>query len=360
MPDTSPRLALPYLLPSQAQKHVTHNEALQLLDVVVQLTVQALDAITPPGAPEIGDTHGLGIGATGAWAGQDGMLASWDGTSWRFVAPLEGWRAWDVSAGQLRIMSGGSWTLPVGETQNLEGVGINATSDATARLAVSAPETLLTHEGADHRLKLNKAAPGDTGSLLFQTGWSGRAEVGLTGSDDLSFKTSADGSTWNTSMALRHSDGMVEIAEAEIGGGLFLGGTAAINRLGHYEADKFNPMLIDMSGNSVSLAPKMIPYVRVGKLVIVFFNFLSNLDTTGLVPTDDVAVTLPFACGEHSFSSVEVKEAVNLPGPFHWYAPSGQAYALIRSIPSNSRLKVNDLTSGVSDIVGGTLAINLA
>ena len=31
MPDITPNLALPFILPSQAQKHVTHNEALQQL-----------------------------------------------------------------------------------------------------------------------------------------------------------------------------------------------------------------------------------------------------------------------------------------------------------------------------------------
>ena len=54
MPDTSPNLVLPYLMPSQAQKHVTHNEALQLLDAVVQLTVEAFGATTPPASPAAG------------------------------------------------------------------------------------------------------------------------------------------------------------------------------------------------------------------------------------------------------------------------------------------------------------------
>lgn len=30
--DSSPNLQLPYIMPSQAQKHVTHNEALRTLD----------------------------------------------------------------------------------------------------------------------------------------------------------------------------------------------------------------------------------------------------------------------------------------------------------------------------------------
>lgn len=54
MPDSSAILALPYLQPSQAQKHVTHNEALRLLDVLVQLSVAGFGAETPPAAPEAG------------------------------------------------------------------------------------------------------------------------------------------------------------------------------------------------------------------------------------------------------------------------------------------------------------------
>ena len=39
MADISPHLLLPYILAAQAQKHVTHNEAIRLLDAVVQLSV---------------------------------------------------------------------------------------------------------------------------------------------------------------------------------------------------------------------------------------------------------------------------------------------------------------------------------
>jgi hypothetical protein len=39
MSDATTRLLLPYILAAQAQKHVTHNEALQILDGLVQLSV---------------------------------------------------------------------------------------------------------------------------------------------------------------------------------------------------------------------------------------------------------------------------------------------------------------------------------
>ncbi|SFM79660.1 hypothetical protein [Shimia aestuarii] len=114
-----------------------------------------------------------------------------------------------------------------------------------------------------------------------------------------------------------------------------------------------------MSGHSVSLVPKNIPYIRIGDQVSLFFNFMSNLDTTGLVANDEVAISLPFVNGAHSFSSVELGGPVGKPGPYHWYATGGQAYARIRSLSTHSTLTVSDLTSGSTDIVGGTLAISL-
>lgn len=211
MPDTSPILDLPYLLPSQAQKHVTHNEALSQLDMLVQLVVETFDATVPPVGPAEGETHALGTGASGAWAGHDGELASWSGGAWRFIALQEGWRGFGRSTGELRIYRGGTWQLVRGETQNLDLLGVNASADATNRLAVSSPATLLSHEGAGHQLKINKAADTDTASLLFQTGWSGRAEMGLAGSDAFSIKVSADGAAWFTALTTDPATGYLGV-----------------------------------------------------------------------------------------------------------------------------------------------------
>lgn len=200
MPDSSPRLELPYLLPSQAQKHVTHNEALARLDTLVQLTVQALDAESPPAEPQAGQVFGLGPAPVSDWAGQEGRLAVWDGVAWGFVSPAEGWRAFDLTAGRLMAFSGGAWVPVAPAPQDLAGVGIGTTSDPVNRLAVAADATLFTHDGSDHRLKINKAAAGDTASLLFQSGWTGHAEIGLAGDTALSVKVSADGQSWTEAM----------------------------------------------------------------------------------------------------------------------------------------------------------------
>jgi len=52
----SPNLKLPYLAPAQAQKHVTHNEALRQLDAIVQLSVNTI-AGDAPAAPDEGERY---------------------------------------------------------------------------------------------------------------------------------------------------------------------------------------------------------------------------------------------------------------------------------------------------------------
>lgn len=215
MPDASPRLALPLIAPAQAQKHVTHNEALMRLDTIAQLCVEQFGAVAPPPVPAQGAVYALGDGAQGAWAGQDGMLATWLDAGWRFIQPGAGWRAWGKAAGELRIHDGTSWVpMPGGGTgpallENLEGVGIAATPDAVNRLAVAAEATLLSHAGAGHQLKINKAGPAETASLLFQSGWAGRAEMGLAGTDGFAVKVSADGALWHTALEVDPATGQV-------------------------------------------------------------------------------------------------------------------------------------------------------
>lgn len=57
MSEESARLRIPYLAASQAQKHVTHNEALTLLDTLVQASVIDKDLTTPPISPAEGDCY---------------------------------------------------------------------------------------------------------------------------------------------------------------------------------------------------------------------------------------------------------------------------------------------------------------
>ncbi|GAW37124.1 hypothetical protein RA2_04199 [Roseovarius sp. A-2] len=209
MQDQSSILSLPLIQPSQAQKHVTHNEALRILDVLVQLAVIDRDRTSPPDDPAPGDRHIVGTGATGAWSGADLRIAIWEEGGWGFLDPRPGWRAEVLSEARGLVFDGTAWVVRLPELDNLPGLGLNTSADATNRLAVASPATLLTHEGAGHQLKVNKAISTDTASLLFQTGFSGRAEMGTAGNDDWSIKVSPDGITWTEALRVAAASGRV-------------------------------------------------------------------------------------------------------------------------------------------------------
>ncbi|MCZ4352272.1 hypothetical protein O4H61_07055 [Roseovarius aestuarii] len=85
---------------------------------------------------------------------------------------------------------------------NLDGVGINTTADGTNKLAIASEASLFSHDGAGHQIKVNKASTADTAALLFQTNWSGRAEMGLTGQNEFTVKVSDDGSVWTEALRI--------------------------------------------------------------------------------------------------------------------------------------------------------------
>ena len=102
-------LLLPYIEASQAQKHVTHNEALRLLDGMVQLSVKDRGLTAPPGSPVEGSRYIVAAGATGMWSGWDGDVALYaDGAWWRLFART-GWVAWVEDEVVLVVRTGASW-----------------------------------------------------------------------------------------------------------------------------------------------------------------------------------------------------------------------------------------------------------
>lgn len=210
--DLSPILALPLLQPSQAQKHVTHNEALRLLDIMVQLAVTSRSLTTPPPEPMPGDRYIPAAGALGAWAGQAGRIAFYEQDLWSFAPPHPGWQAWIEDEGTHAVFADGLWQSAADRPEHYTRLGVNTASDPVNRLAVAPEASLLTHTGQGHQVKINKASEGDTASLLFQTDWSGRAEIGTAGSDAFAIKVSPDGSSWTTALTIAPATGRMTAA----------------------------------------------------------------------------------------------------------------------------------------------------
>jgi len=223
---STPNLALPYIDAAQSQKHVTHNAALAELDAIVQLSVKQSGALAPPAAPNAGDRYLVGVGATGAFAGQDGAVAAFIDGAWIFAAPKSGWRCYVESAGELLIFANGAWA-DVGSSihalQNLSGLGVGTSADATNAFAAKLNAALFTArsiaEGGagDMRLTLNKSATANTLSLMFQDNYSGRAEAGLCADDHFHIKVSPDGAAWREAINIDPASGIVSFPSGASG-----------------------------------------------------------------------------------------------------------------------------------------------
>lgn len=109
MADTTPRFALPFILPGQAQKEHFHNEALVRIDLALNPAVEGPPAAAPPPDPAPGQCWIVAAAAGGGWEGRDGMLAMWSESGWRFVAPSPGMSAWDKAGAVPLLWDGTGW-----------------------------------------------------------------------------------------------------------------------------------------------------------------------------------------------------------------------------------------------------------
>lgn len=211
--EQTPNLKLPYILPSQAQKHITHNEALRLLDAMVHLSVRSRSQTDAPAAPSEGERYIISAVATGQWAGKDHLVASCIDGGWLFVPPAKGWLAYIEDEDNLAVYDGVEWkgvsSVPTSLTLSL--LGVQATADAVNRFAISSEASLFNNAGAGHQIKVNKQSAGDTASLLFQSNWTGHAEMGLNGDNHFSIKVGDENHNWREAVKVDHSTGNVAI-----------------------------------------------------------------------------------------------------------------------------------------------------
>jgi hypothetical protein len=231
----TPRLSLPLLAAGQAQKHVTHNDALTRLDALIHLVVDSRTQAAPPATPTELSAYIVPDGGSGAFAGRTDQVALYEDGGWTFLTPRAGWQAWVADDGEHNLWTGTEWRRdsPL-SSLGASLWGVNGTADATTRFVVQAQASLFNHAGAGHQVKLNKAAVGNTASLLFQNGYSGRAEIGLAGDDDLHLKVSADGSGWAEAMVVDRATGEVALPATPWAGGqnLLVNGDMQINQRG--------------------------------------------------------------------------------------------------------------------------------
>ena len=226
---TSPNLNLSYVQPQQAQKHVTVNESFRRLDALVQLTAASATTSTPPADPQNGAIYLLPVNAgaagDGPWAVMAPFaIAAYQDGAWIEIAPKIGLRAWVADESAMRVFDGAAWTVfqagdgssgPQSDGSFTE-LGVNASPDSVNRFSVKSDAMLLSHDDVtpgtgDARHVINKVDENHTASVVFQNGFSGRAEFGLTGSDDFSLKVSADGGAFTDAIVFDKTSGAMMV-----------------------------------------------------------------------------------------------------------------------------------------------------
>ncbi|MBC8717878.1 DUF2793 domain-containing protein [Ochrobactrum sp. Marseille-Q0166] len=213
--DQTPNLKLPYIMPSQAQKHVTHNEALRFLDAVVHLSVKSRTQTGAPETPAAGDRYIVAEPATGRWAGKEGLIAFFIDGGWSFATIAKGWLAYVEDEAKLFVFNGVEWQMTgsVPDSLSLAMLGIQTAADAINRFAISSEASLFNNAGAGHQLKINKQDAGYTASLLFQSGWTGHAEMGLNGDNNFSIKVGDESGNWREAMKVDRTTGNVAVGQ---------------------------------------------------------------------------------------------------------------------------------------------------
>jgi hypothetical protein len=112
------RWALPLLAAGQAQKEITHNEALLAIDRWLHAAVVSRSVMAPPEAAQPGDCYIVGSEAAAEWQGRQAALAMFDGFGWTLSTPRNGCLAWVGDERLLVVFDDGRWHAIGGPIDN--------------------------------------------------------------------------------------------------------------------------------------------------------------------------------------------------------------------------------------------------
>lgn len=212
-------------------------------------------------------TYGIGTGATGSGSTKTVNLGT-GGVSGSTTVVNIG----SATAGALGQTVVNSPTLELaasvaavnGPNANISakwlGLG-GATADATNRLSVNAPATLLNHAGGSHEATVNKNAAANDAAFAFKTGFSTRALFGLLATDDFTLKVSANGSAFSDALVVDRNTGRTEFPAPVVLPGLASAPAApAAGKLALYARQRAGapwPEVMRPSGRDFPLQPHM-------------------------------------------------------------------------------------------------------
>lgn len=189
------------------------------------------------------------------------------------------------------------------------------------------------------------SADGGTFSTVTTTG--DISTDGNVNTDTINEKTSATGVTVD-GVLLKDND--IEATDGTFSGGVYLGGTAAVNYLDDYEEGTYTPLIKDTSGSSTTF-DTTLTYTKIGRMVYVYGRVQVTAETLGSTPTF-LYINLPVtASGTRSQGSVYLYNANSDNGnQFVVWVLNADADGVRFVDPTNNAITYSDNT----EIVVGT------
>lgn len=137
MSEMSSRYEMPLLHVGQANKEISHNEALTIIDGLIQPCVEGVLEAEPSNlsSQDRGRCWLVAPSASGGWAGQDNKIAYWTGEAWRFLTILESGKIFSKDIGAALVRGPDGWNSPTPITLPTGGTVIDEES-RTAILAI--------------------------------------------------------------------------------------------------------------------------------------------------------------------------------------------------------------------------------
>lgn len=224
---TSDRMGITELATSQLSRSATVNAAIAALETGAgAFACVAVGTNTPPGSPTAGQAWAVGTSPTGAWAGKANYIARYYNSSWVFIPPIEGYRAYDQTANSQYLYDGSAWSA-IGIGGDVSGPGSStsghiATFSGTTGKVIQDSGVAISTDGtfasnSDSKLASEKATKTYVDGKVAGLSWKQAVRAATTGA--LPANTYNNGSsgvgatlTGNSNGALSAQDGVTLVA----------------------------------------------------------------------------------------------------------------------------------------------------
>ncbi|MDG1419186.1 MAG: DUF2793 domain-containing protein [Maricaulis sp.] len=192
---TSANLGLTYLSASQSQKHVTVNDALRLLDGLIQGDAASRSTSAEPGSPVDGVLYIMPAGKTGTeWGSETDLhLAYYRDGSWQFITPGNGWRFFVADESDFVVWTGSAWELESELFETFKAFKLTSANGAALELKVVEEElTGLSGAYVDSSIQI------PNGAIVFNV--SERVTLAITGASSFSVGTASQVSKFGSGL----------------------------------------------------------------------------------------------------------------------------------------------------------------